>query len=583
MLQRWIAGGVAIACLPGLLWAEELARQAGGAPVPGARVVVLYIDGLRDDVLAELAAAGQLPHLRAAVLDRGTRYPNAFTVFPSNTLITNGSLFTGRWSDGTGIKSQNQFERSSGPTAETDDPVDDVRILDLLDKFAPAKTYRFLKRHNVPTLFDLLPGQVGYTTLPIAPLHPPPRWMHAAVNAVPHPWWSATLIPQQLDRINAAYAAEELVGRPELSVLVVWFPGVDKLCHTTARGQFGPARRVLIEIDQAVGRIVRRLKEVGWYDRSYLILLSDHGHLGGRDWINQHGDLIQELLHRRLGVNVRTTDERWERHGTDPEAYVFVDAQGQGQAKLFLPFGGIHSHDWRRRNHLAQLTAYDAGPNRGKVNLLEELLRFRPRAGNRSPGLVPDRPVDLVLVKLSDHEVLVMRDAQNQAVIRTVVDEAGTVRYAYRPSHHPDPLGYAQDPGFGAPFAAWSAEAHTAEEWLQVTHRTRYPDAVVAMARFFAWRPALAALAPARDPDVVVTAAPGWAFRSSAVEATDHGYPLAESMRIVLRIAGPQVRATIDPAPHRIIDVLPTILEMVGRPELAAGMDGRPIRSCYAP
>ena len=101
------------------------------------------------------------------------------------------------------------------------------------------------------------------------------------------------------------------------------------------------------------------------------------------------------------------------------------------------------------------------------------------------------------------------------------------------------------------------------------------------MATFFAWKPPVEDLAEARDPDLLVTASDGWSFRSDGGEGTDHGYPLATSMRISLFLAGPNIAHGVLPAPHRIVDVLPTILEMTGWPYDPKALDGKAIRGIY--
>ncbi len=65
---------------------------------------------------------GFLSSFKQTFIDQGLECPYAFSVFPSNTWIANGSLFSGFFSDRTGIKSQHPFERttlkSKGPLSE---------------------------------------------------------------------------------------------------------------------------------------------------------------------------------------------------------------------------------------------------------------------------------------------------------------------------------------------------------------------------------------------------------------------------------------------------------------------------------
>ena len=127
----------------------------------------------------------------------------------------------------------------------------------------------------------------------------------------------------------------------------------------------------------------------------------------------------------------------------------------------------------------------------------------------------------------------------------------------------------------------WFAAPHDAQAWLRATALTDYPDAVVGIAKFFHWRPPVEDLAGARDPDLVVTAARGWSFRSANDLGTDHGQPLREAMRVSLFISGPNIRHGRMEEPHRILDVLPTILEMAGQSYDPRELDGRAIAGIY--
>jgi hypothetical protein len=580
--------------------AVETGHRAG-RPVAGARVILVYVDGLRADVLREMAAAGFLPHFKALFLDQGLAVPNAFSVFPSNTLIANGSLFTGLFSDGTGIKSQNQFERSTlKPRGQLSAWLPDgfiphpaTRVLNLLDKYAPEDTHAFLIKRGVPTVSTRLGKAFRFTTLPIAPLNPPPLWLHRAVNTL-GPFGLSTRLPTRLDRVNARYAVEDLLGDPDARLIAVWWPIVDKTCHHSGRGQFGAARRDLALADRYLGAIRSRLRELGWERTTYLILVSDHGHLGGDTGVNRRCNLPRDWAHRQLGWNTKVVGQEWLHPGVAPDRFVFFDNQGAGQAKAFLPYGSYFHGPWRR-NRLHELTHYRAGPGR-TINLLKSLKAFRPPEPDGAAG----DPIDLILLKLDERRVLLCRDEDNQALIHRLVDSTGRETYRYEPIRRvrqgpdgaiaadaakpgQDPLGYLQDRAFleAVGDSHWLSAPHTAQEWLEASAATRYPDAVVTMAKFFAWRPALQDLADVRDPDFVVTASPGWSLRSDDGEGTDHGYPLAESMRITLIIAGPNIPHGALARPTRLVDVLPTILEMVGQPYTPAELDGQAITGIY--
>ena len=490
---------------------------------------------------------------------------------------------TGRFPDRTGIKSQNQFERTTRlPAGQAGEWLPEwlarrtrqgPRIVDLLDKFAPEDTHQVLRRRGVPMLDTYLGARYRHTVLPIAPLNPPPLWLHRALNTIEQPFTAIHRIPHELDQVNARYLIEEVLGDPEARVILAWFPMVDKLSHHSPRGQFGDVRDTLIAFDRWLGKMVRRIRQVGWSHSTYLFLISDHGHVGGTTHPSRPAGLVETFVHRRLGCNVRVVGQEWVHPGFDPNRFVFVDHQAWGQASIFLPQAAYHTGAWRR-NTLEELLAYDLGPNRGRVNLVDALGRFDG--------------VDLVLVKLDAARVLVHRASAPDALIHLQTDEAGMEQYRYEPSFpEDDPLGYLRDPtvreaASPRPVAQWMAEAHSAEEWLRVTAGTDYPDAVVGIAKFFSWKPPVAQLADSRDPDLVATAARGWTFRTDGETGTDHGAPLREAMRMTCFLAGPNIRLGQSSHPHRIIDLMPTILHLVGIEYPPESLDGTAMEGIFS-
>ncbi len=577
-------------------------RSRPGKPLPHARVLLLYIDGLCPDILQEMAQAGFLPNFRRVFIDGGLTVANAFTVFPSNTLISNGSLFTGLFSDSTGVKSQNQFERSTLKSkGQLSEWLPDgfihkpgIHVLNLLDKYAPENTHASIVKHGVPTLGSRLGRAFGFTTLPIAPLNPPPQWFHCAVNTI-GPFGISTRLPLRLDTVNARYTIEELLGNPDTKVIAVWFPMVDKTSHNSPHGQYGAARRDLAMADRYLGDIMKRLHEVRWDRSTYLILISDHGHVGGQLSVNRRCNLPRDWAYQRLGCNARIVGQEWTHPGIEESRFIFFDNQGAGQTKLFLPYGSFFHGAWRR-NRLYELTHYQMRPDDPPIDLVESLQNFHPAEWDESTP----KPIDLLLVKLDERRVWISREPECQAIIHREEDSSGHELYRYEPirrltqpidgefHYEPalpdvDPLGYLRDEHFLSTIAdpTWLEKAHSSDEWLQATYRTRYPDAVVTMAKFFAWKRPVEDLALIRDPDVMVTASEGWSLRSDDGYGTDHGYPLASSMRMSLFISGPNIPHGTMEAPQRIVNVLPTILEMIDWPYEPAQLDGKAITGIY--
>ena len=151
----------------------------------------------------------------------------------------------------------------------------------------------------------------------------------------------------------------------------------------------------------------------------------------------------------------------------------------------------------------------------------------------------------------------------------------------YNVVEHPlrDPLGLTQ-----LVDSSYLREWHNEREWLETQTPSQYPDSVVTLSRHMLWQENIAPQEVDAAPDLVITARPGWYFGSDSSPGTMHGYPLADAMRASMFVAGPNVRrgARID-APCRLVDLTPTLLDMVGSGVPMDHFDGQPIRAIYQP
>lgn len=594
-----------------------------GHALPGASVVVFYVDGLRPDVVEEMAAMGHLPNLRHYFLEGGTRLANSVTVFPSNTITSNGSLWTGRFSDRHGIKSQTRFSRRLlEPTPHLDPlgPNETAKILrpegidglffslevfgrSALTGRESADRWRRSQTTDTPAIYDYLRRQgMDWASgiLPITPETPPGMWTRHVTNSIPY--FGAHRVIYNLDAANATFALDDQLPQNK-PVTIVWLPDVDTHSHHMPRGQFGRVRRTLAKCDLLIGRCIEELRRNGRLEHTYLMVVSDHGHTGGRHQRLARYDLAHELFYEPrlvtrdrqwvgggLGLSVRQHRE-WHRHSEDGrKEFVFMEAGGTGCARIFLPKGHYRSGVWMPPNSIAELMHYRLDDHLPPINLIDTLTQVN---ANTPDG--PRRPVDLVLAKLGPNEILVANAERGWAVIERRPAPSGGFRYRYQvienytfnaagdflwsPRSEPtsDPLWLLEvvSPGF-------LNEFHDEQTWLEVTVRTAYPDSVVALSRHMLWDPRITPREEEYAPDLVVTAAPGWQFGEENEPGTSHGHPLRDTMFNTWLVAGPNVRrGAIVETPCRAVDVLPTILEMVGVGFQPEEMDGHPLRLIY--
>ena len=359
------------------------------------------------------------------------------------------------------------------------------------------------------------------------------------------------------------------------------------------------------DLDQLVGEVTAALEAQGRLQSTYLVLVSDHGHLGGQTSHLSRFDLANEVFfHPRevtrdgrfvgggLGLSVR--QHRFQNfHPSDGDRqFTFIDGDSDGAARIFLPRGGYHSGNWTGPNTAAQLLAYPIADHLPPLNLPEYLAGITAR---HDDGKIR-HPLDLILLKLSAEAILITTVDRGQAVIDRRRDATGAWQYRYTPVEgvQPTPDGRVQ---FHAAAAAktdplgllqrvrtaFLRQFHDERTWLYVTANSQYPDAVVTLTRHMLWQESILDQEQEYAPDLVVTARHGWLIGTQNTPGTTHGYPLAEAVRATWYVSGPNIRrgARVQ-APCRLADLTPTLLALTSTPYPVESLDGRPLRNIYA-
>lgn len=595
----------------------------GGEPLPNCSVVVFYIDGLRPDVVEEMAAMGHIPNLRRIFVDGGTYLSNTFTAFPSDTITSNGTMWTGCFSDRHGLKGQVRFSRlrlKSESFLETLGPSRSQRHLGPkgFDKFfhdthaasigmfwgaQEEENWRKSQTSGTPALYDYMRSRgEDWATgiLPIMTEMPPLLWTRSMARVLPY--FQAQQAWRYIDDANADFAIRHLI-RQYRPATIIWMPETDSVSHKECRGQFGSTRRTIARADRLVGEVVDELEAQGRLDSTYLMLVSDHGHLGGRREHLSRFDLADELFFcprqmtragqwvgGGLGLSVRQhRSANWHK-GDKAGQFVFIDADSDGTARIFLPRGHYRSGQWVGASSASDLLSYRLADHLEPINLPETLAHARAQSDDGRGN----QPIDLVLMKLDDDSILITTCDRGQAVIQRKPDEEGRFVYRYMPvdevsaagegivcheivSPKIDPLGLLKRvrPSFLQQF-------HDEQTWLWVTATSQYPDAVVTLTRHLLWQEPIREQEREYAPDLVVTARNGWLFSTQNTPGTTHGYPLAESVHATWYVAGPNIRrgARVD-APCRLVDLTPTILELTGTDYDPSRLDGHALRNIF--
>lgn len=366
------------------------------------------------------------------------------------------------------------------------------------------------------------------------------------------------------------------------------------------------ARRTLVEADQAIGEMVKTLSRKSLLESTYLILISDHGHIGGRTSHLERFDITNEFFHhpadvdgsnRRvgggLGLTVRQDRYVNATRGDHSDDFVFVDAVADGVARISLPRGGYGTRDWSGPNDIQSLFRHPIRGLANKTNLFEALKDIRVDTNN-SPQ--QQSPVDIVLAKIDANRILLTAANRGYAVIARKPNPAGGFLYRYSVVTDFQPDGEAkiswkeiQQPTIDPLLLAGKVDCclfdewHDEETWLRITLGSLYPDSVVAMTRHMLWKPELESREQEYGVDLVITSKPGWLFSTVNEPGSAHGHPFHEAMNNTFFVSGPNIRpGSVVAQPVRSIDVTPTLLDMVGVDTSSMGFDGKPIRAIYA-
>ena len=267
------------------------------------RAVLILIDGARPDVLQELLAQGDLPHLARWVIEPGGMTVGT-TVFPSTTGVAYIPLLFGRYPGSMNVPGIRWLDRAGVAGGA-------------LARWRAARSYcgpqaSWIDRDIArgPSLFELVPESLAICTPVTRGLGPGAHLMplaRAGLGIAAH--FLGTY--GALDRAVAAawLGALERLWR----FLFVVFPGPDGYTHL-----HDPWHPKVLEsyrrIDHALGRFVARARAQG--DLPALFVTSDHG----ASAVQEHCDIA--LVLEKWGVpTVRHPLHVWRR---DAEAAVMV-------------------------------------------------------------------------------------------------------------------------------------------------------------------------------------------------------------------------------------------------------------------
>lgn len=512
-----------------LLWASAAGCDAPRGDVvrlfsdvrrPDRSVVIFFVDGMDRRRLDTMLAAGLLPNISQHFVEGGVEVKHAIASMPSLTYPNSVSLITGVFPGHHGILGNQWFDRFS------------LKYQD----YARAATYRNVNEDFAPaTLYEALADEFTINVQ----CHTRRGASYTIDN------WAPTGIDlffgkyRQIDRrvgqgISKVAEVANCMGHWP-TVLLLYFPGVDMTGHHwgAASKRYTAAVR---NLDAQVGHVIHALHKAGIAESTYFVLLSDHGHtVHAPDNVFD----IVEWLKRQRGLRILQERVNFEHN---PDAF----------ARLHRFDAVVVNGVYRRVViHLKGPLGWASPASKDDVRRIVDTGEV-----GVSSALYEQPGVDLVCVRDGSDRVKVFSREGSCIVERRI--EGGLRQYrliypkadASKEAAVADPLGYLKT----KPLAAFVARGwHGSRAWLAATAASGFPDFVPQVVEMFD---------SPRAGDIVVFAEDDWAF--SALEPSGHGSCSAADMRVPLYFAGPGLPAGGRINHARLVDVMPTVLDLLG-------------------
>jgi len=485
---------------------------------PPASVVLFLVDGLDRQTMLSLASTGRLPNIRTHFMEGGVCVDGAVTSMPALTYPNLVSAMTGRFPGHHGIMGNQWFERS---TLEIEDYLTVPTYLLAGDDF------------DAPTIHEILDEQ--FTVNIQCPARrgmdrTADNWLLTGAD-----WLLGTYtITDARVGSDVAWVAEVSNETGEWPVFsTFYFPGVDQIGHEYGSDSKTFVRAVL-NADRQIGRVVDAVRRARPAERTYFVLVTDHGHIPlHRD---QSIDLVKCLSSKLRVRRPEINDVDVAKREKDLDRYDAIVIRSGGR---------------RVAIHLRGATGWRSAPDDARIMAVLEstTIPTYDGSGRRSVRLVEHAAVACVALKsatgarvvTSDGVALIERDLRRGTPHYRIAGGSGVLKHIRGGSSSNTPADF--DP------SQW----HSSREWLAATIDSNWPDFVPQVVEMFD---------SSRAGDIVVFASNDWALHRD--DDGGHGSCVARDMRVPMYFAGPELPNGARIPCGRLVDVMPTILDLLG-------------------
>lgn len=267
MKGSWQAVAVGVIAVLAAACARSDAPPLGAGTLT---VVVLVVDSLMPD---EVALMPQLDALRA----QGTFYEQSRSVFIAETIPNHVAMMTGVHPSRSGIFSNDYLDFTTEPPEELDlsapEKLTANTVFTWIDRYCGRGERRLRTGAALSKkyLYEVFNGDAADADR--ANEHP------RVFNVQPDNYWnpqdSDAYIPSPSEHTPDPFTMEQALAQlPDSDFLFINLGDVDRLAHASGEQARAGA---LAEADAQIGELVQALQDAGRWDRTVLIVLSDHG------------------------------------------------------------------------------------------------------------------------------------------------------------------------------------------------------------------------------------------------------------------------------------------------------------------
>ncbi len=303
-----------------------------------AHLLVIDIDGLRNDVFQTALSEGLVPNLSRLA---GGLSLGAVSTAPSITFCAQTTIFTGAQPDRHGIPGNQFFDRfgaSSGSTPRfyAFDIGDTLAVDDAVLVFSGEGLINRLLDPSLPTLYERAAQHGCNSVVSHHMIARGAEWLRPSLIDIARFTKGGDrfgLSAAEYDRKMVERIFDYLERHPLPDVLTAYFMGVDHESHAHGPGaQPGYLART---VDPLVGRLLVRLEQDGWLADALVCVVSDHGQVQVQD-DDRHSQRISFPFDREMGYLFDALGlDVHDLPGEDPDTDAVVASNG-GMAHVYL-------------------------------------------------------------------------------------------------------------------------------------------------------------------------------------------------------------------------------------------------------